>query len=122
MFSRCWDTSVGNEVIMGVVISPNMKRTKEMIDPMGNIIDPETKTVLELNTPGYVPTKEEVEAKINVPVEPTSPPVNFQPTDTKLTIQQQIEQAEQHLVALKLQKKDQIHKMKEELAKLEENV
>lgn len=64
----------GDNFMGGVTISPNMKRTKDRIDTAGNIINPETKEIIQKNDPGYIPTKEEVEAKINVPVEPIPVP------------------------------------------------
>lgn len=108
----------------GVVISPNMKRTKEMIDPQGNIIDPETKGIIELNDPGYVPTKEEIEAQIN------AVPIKENPTKSQDTIHEtfpymeksiteQIDQAKKLLADLEVKKKEEIQRMKDELAKLE---
>lgn len=58
----------------GVIISPKMKRTKEMINTNGDVINPETKEIVQKNDPGYIPTKEEVEAKINIPAEPVKVP------------------------------------------------
>lgn len=42
----------GGKIQQGsVVMSPKLKRTREMIDPDGNVIDPETKQVIKRNTP-----------------------------------------------------------------------
>lgn len=51
----------------GVVISPNVQRTKQMIDVNGNQIDPKTKQVISQVDVPYVPTKEEIETMVNKP-------------------------------------------------------
>lgn len=115
----------GDNFMGGVQISPNLKRTREMIDTGGNVINPETKEIIRKNEPDYTPTKDEIEAQINakpgetgrvvdMPVE-GSVAVNIQ----GLTIQQQIDQAEKHLASLKLQKKEEIARRRAELAELE---
>ncbi len=38
-----------------VIISPNVKRTSERIDPGGNVIDPRTKQIIQPVVPEYVP-------------------------------------------------------------------
>ena len=112
----------------GVIISPNMKHVRERIDPEGNVINPETKELIEKNAVGYVPTKEEVEAKINLPTEPIKPNLPPESIFSRLappmvgimpTIQEQIEQAKKHLADLELQKKEEIKRKKAELAALE---
>lgn len=111
---------------MTVVIAPHIKRTKTLIDSSGNELDPKTKQIIKRNEPEYIPTKEEIEAKINLPVQPVpiSPPIQpsfqIQP-ETKLTIQQEIDQAREHLANLELKKKEIIAQRKKELAELEES-
>lgn len=39
----------------GVVISPNIKKVKEMIDLQGNVIDPHTKKIIKKEPPEYIP-------------------------------------------------------------------
>lgn len=132
----------------GVVITSGQKKTTDWIDNDGNILDIEAsplglinKGVKEFNRPTYVPTKEEIETKINLPAEPAKipegltvqnasllasqlPPIHVavqqeQPIKTGFSIQQQIEQAEQHLADLKMLKKEEIARRKAELAELE---
>lgn len=42
-----------------VQISPNLKKTSVRIDPMGNIINPETKEIIKPIEPEFVPPKQE---------------------------------------------------------------
>lgn len=95
----------------GIVISPNPRKTKVHIDFNGNEVVPFTKQIIKTAEEEYRPTKQEIEKVINLPETPA--PVSA------LSIQQQIEQAEKHLVDLKVQKKVEIERMKSELAKLE---
>jgi hypothetical protein len=39
----------------GVVIAKDIKKTKEMIDLAGNVIDPQTKRVIKKEPPEYIP-------------------------------------------------------------------
>lgn len=101
----------------GVTISPNIHKEAVRINTNGDVIDPKTKQVIQPNAPDYIPTREEIEAQINAtPVEQVSRPIS---TETK-TIAQQIEEAKAHLASLELQKQDEIKRMKEELARLEQ--
>lgn len=79
----------------GVTIAPNIKRNKVMIDAAGNEIDPKTKQILKYNTPEYVPTKEEIEAKINLPKEPVKVPEEAKGPNNALAnmIQKKVEEA-----------------------------
>lgn len=96
-----------------VILSPNVKKESVRIDTYGNIIDPKTGEILKANVPDYVPTKEEIEAKINMPKEP--PAV----LPTAKSISEQIAYAERLLAELKLKKKEEITRLKQELEKLE---
>lgn len=59
---------------MSVIIAPNMKRSRVLIDSSGNELDPKTKQIIKRNVPDYIPTKEEIEAKINIPAQPVPIP------------------------------------------------
>ena len=62
-----------------------------MIDPSGNIINPETKEVIKLNVPDYVPTKEEIEKQINA-IAPV-PEKSSLATGIESAIQQKVNEA-----------------------------
>ena len=47
---------------MNTIISPNLKRTSERIDPAGNIINARTKEIIKPVEPVYVPPETPVEA------------------------------------------------------------
>ncbi len=116
------------------------------MDADGNILDMEVSPtglvnhgILEKNEPQYIPTKEEIETKINLPKEavpipegltvenaailasqiPPVPTLIETKQQSTLSIQQQIDQAEKHLADLKVQKKEEIARRKAELAELE---
>lgn len=94
-----------------VIISPNIKRVSERIDPSGNVINPVTKQVVIPNTPEYIPTVEDMTPKTVVqPVVSSSP----------LSIQQQIDEAKENLLKLEELKKLKIEEMKAQLALLEQ--
>ena len=104
----------------GIQISPNIHKETVRINASGDIVDPKTKQVVKPNAPDYIPTREEIEAQINaVPVEQVSRPIST--PETKLTIKEQIIQAEKHLADLKVLRTVEIEKMKAELAELEAN-
>jgi len=129
----------------GVIITAGKKKQTDWIDSEGNILDVEatqtglvTKGIKEFNRPTYIPTKEEIETKINLPKEPVPIPEGLtvenapslasqvpisapeiKPQSTGLSIQQQIDQAEKHLADLKGLKKEEIARRKAELAELE---
>ena len=46
-------------LFMNVIISPNIKRESERINPNGEVIDPRTKQVIKHSAPDYVPTAED---------------------------------------------------------------
>lgn len=43
-----------------VVISPNLKHTRDRIDPAGNIINAKTKEIIQPVEQPYIPTPEEI--------------------------------------------------------------
>lgn len=89
---------------MTTVISPNLKHTRDRIDPSGNIIHPRTKQIIQPVETPYVPPV--VQAPVEAPyVAPTSP----------LTIQQQIDEAKANLVKLEELKKLKIAEMEAQL-------
>jgi len=96
----------------GVILSPNIKKESVRIDSQGNVIDPKTKQIIKPNVPDYIPTKEEIEGLAKKQTVP-------QETKTNLSITEQIAEAEKRLADLKLQKQQEIARMKEELKKLE---
>ena len=102
---------------MSVVISPNIRKESVRLNINGDIIDPHTKQVIKPNAPDYIPTRQEIEAQINAPVEEVFRPIST--PETKLTISQQIEEAKKHLADLELQKQDEIKRKRAELAELE---
>lgn len=114
---------------MTVTISPNVQRTKQMIDFEGNTIDPKTKQILEYKEKEYVPTPEQLAkatGQSNVPVEgllqPLQAPTAKQTVGSNaMSIQEQIEATEAKLAQLKDMKKQKIEEMKAELLKLESN-
>lgn len=101
-----------------------------MIDTAGNIINPETKEIIQRSVPDYIPTKEEIETQINAKpsVEPLAEKLNeimaydsqggFN-LDLNLSIQEQIVVVEKLLLELKEKKKQEIARRKAELAELE---
>lgn len=97
----------------GVFISPNIKKEKVRIDTAGNIIDPDTKQVIQEVIPEFV-----------APTEPTPEPTP-QPTPTVIeqprnkSIKELIAETEATLVQLKELRKQEIERMKAELAELE---
>ena len=97
-----------------VHISPNLKKTSERIDPQGNVINPRTKEIISPN----VDLKPENQEPVQV-VTPLPEAQNAPVTSAK-SIQEQIDEAEQHVAKLKELKKAKIEQMKAELAALEE--
>jgi len=49
---------------MTTVISPNIHKESDRIDPQGNIINPKTKQVIQSNEPEYIPTQEEINKSV----------------------------------------------------------
>lgn len=88
-----------------VVISPNINKERVRIDPNGNIINKDTKQIIERN-----------EDNIQQSQQVQSP----QPSQSSpLTIQQQIDEAKANLIKLEELKKLKIQQMKAELELLE---
>ncbi len=91
-----------------------------MIDTAGNVIDPETKQVISKNEPDFVPSKEMIEAQINAkPVEDTVAVLPMSSSAGAISLTLQIKETEKHLADLKVLRKQEIEKMKAELAELE---
>ncbi len=106
---------------MPVVISPNIKKTREYIDVNGNTVVPHTKQIIKsVNEDNYVPTPEELKGITNPqPTTQPSPEAQNAPVSNPLSIQQQIDQAKENLVKLEELKKLKIAQMKMELELLE---
>ena len=92
---------------MNIVISPNIKKESARIDPVGNIIDAQTKQVIQPVESEYVPP---VEAPQEAPQAPTS---------NAMSIQAQIDEAKSNLSKLEELKKLKIAEMKAQLELLE---
>ena len=104
-----------------VVIAPNIKREREMIDKNGNIIDQRTKQII---TPveNYVapipppqPIKESTATNPNPPILPTTQSIQIDP----LSIQEQIRQVKENLKGLEELKKLKIKELKAQASMLE---
>lgn len=48
---------------MNVIISPNIKKQKDFIDINGNIINKDTKEIIQENKPDYIPEEKKEENK-----------------------------------------------------------
>jgi len=99
---------------MNTIISNNLKRTSERIDPAGNIIDARTKQIIQPVETPYIPTAAESAG--------TPAPVVSQitPISNPIDIQTQIEQAEAKVTELKELKRLKIVEMKKQLEALEQ--
>lgn len=97
---------------MNVVISPNIKRTRERIDPSGNIINPANRQILQ-------PVQEYV-APIAPPEAPQAPTAIVIPQSNALSIQQQIDEAKSNLAKLEELKKLKIAEMEAQLELLKQ--
>lgn len=95
-----------------VIISPNIKKQSDRIDPQGNVIDKRTKQIIEPVTPEYVPPAQLAEY---IPPQATKSPIA-----SSLSIQEQIDEAKQNLLKLEELKKLKIAQMKAELELLEQ--
>lgn len=95
---------------MNVVVSPNIKRTSERIDPAGNVINPRTRQIVQPVEQPYIPPPEAPQAPTPIVIPQSSP----------LTIQQQIDEAKANLEKLQELKKLKIAQMKAELELLEQ--
>lgn len=66
---------------MNVIISPNIKRQSDRINPNGEVIDPRTRQVIKHSVPEYVPTAEDIrvleeksaQSAVQSPVEKENP-------------------------------------------------
>ena len=83
---------------MNTIISPNLKRTSERIDPAGNVIDIKTKQIIKPVEPEYVP-----------PVQTTTPELPSEKIDKKVEtkigskIDEMINKKIEELVAKKIE-------------------
>jgi len=93
-----------------VVISPNIKKVSERIDPYGNVINPRTKEIIVENKPEEVFSTPEPAKEVKV-IEIKSSP---------LDIQKQIDEAKENLNKLEELKKLKIAEMKAQLELLEQ--
>jgi hypothetical protein len=91
----------------GVFVSPNIKKESVRISPNGDFIDPKTKQVIQ-----------EVEPEFVAPIEQPTPQIQTPPKDK--SIKELIAETEAALVQLKEMRKQEIERMKAELAELEE--
>lgn len=100
----------------GVLISPNIKKISERIDPAGNVINPRTKELIKPVEPEYVaPVTPQVIPP--APVQPVASPVA---KEDGMSILQQIEATKQRLQELEELKKLKIAEKKAELELLEQ--
>lgn len=97
---------------MNTVISHNLRKTSERIDPSGNVINPRTKQVIR-----------PVEVEATPPAMPQQAPQAITPIviqeSNPLSIQQQIDEAKANLEKLQELKKLKIAEMKAQLELLE---
>lgn len=98
---------------MTTLISHNLKKTSDRIDPAGNIINPHTKQVIQSIEPEYV-------APIAPPEVPQAPVSVVQAPSASLSIQEQIDAAKANLVKLQELKKLKIQEMEAELELLKQ--
>lgn len=98
---------------MNTIISPNIKKTSERIDPQGNIINPRTKEIIAPNTQEYIPTPEE--QAIVSPQATESPVVNVVTGRTLKVIKEEIAATEAKLASLKIEKEAKAEEMRKEL-------
>lgn len=103
---------------MTVLISPNLKKQSDRIDPMGNIIDKRTKQILEPVTTDDVTPQEIKNAMQNVRQDMPQNVTESLVTNP-LSIQEEIDETKKRLALLEEKKKAQIEEMKKQLAILE---
>lgn len=101
---------------MTVLISPNLKKQSDRIDPMGNIIDKRTKQILEPVTIDDVTPQDIKNAMQNVGQDM---PQTESFVTNPLSIQEEIDETKKRLALLEEKKKAQIEEMKKQLAILE---
>lgn len=105
---------------MPVVISPNIKKTREYIDVNGNTVVPHTKEIIKsVNEDNYVPTPEELKGITNPQPPQPSPEAQNATVSNPLSIQEQIDQAKENLAKLEELKKLKIAEMKAQLELLQ---
>lgn len=102
---------------MTTVISPNIKRTSERINPNGDVINPKTKQVIAPNTQEYIPTPEE--AAIVAPQVTESTTIKVNSVRTLKVIKDEIVSLEAKLAELQEEKKLKVEEMKKELEEAE---
>lgn len=102
----------GDNYMGGVYLAPNIKPTRVRINTNGDIIDPITKQVIQ-----------EIEPEFVAPTEPTPEPIPQIPTvieqPRQKSIKELIADTEATLAQLKELRKQEIERMKAELAELE---
>lgn len=110
---------------MVTIISHNLKKTSERIDPQGNIINPKTKQVIAQNNQEYIPSPEEL-ARVDNTTQPdsildatASPMEGTRASSTPKSIQEEINATKAKLAQLEEKKKQKIEEMKRELEELE---
>lgn len=99
---------------MITIISPNIKKQSDRIDPNGNIIDARTKQVITPVEVEYIPP---VEAPVVAPVAPVSV---VPPQAREMSVLEQIAQAKKNLADLEELKKFKIAEKRAELELLEQ--
>lgn len=103
---------------MTVIISPNLKKQSDRIDPMGNIIDKRTKQILEPVTTDDV-TPQEIKNAMQNAGRDMPQNVTESLVTNPLSIQEEIDETKKKLALLEEKKKAQIEEMKKQLAILE---
>ena len=102
---------------MTTIISQNLKKTSERIDPAGNIINPSTKQIIKAIEPEFVAP---VTAP-SIPIEAPQTPINVVTVQSGgLSIQEQIDAAKANLAKLQELKKLKIQEMEAELELLKQ--
>lgn len=99
----------------GVYLAPNIKPTRVRINTNGDIIDPITKQVIQEIEPEFV-------APIEQPPKELVEEVVTQLEQRPKSIKELIAETEATLVQLKEMRKQEIERMKAELAELEQDV
>ena len=98
---------------MTVVISPNIRKQSDRIDPAGNIINAKTKEIIQPVISEYVPPV------ITPTVAPEAPVTIANTQSNPLSIKDQIDEAKANLAKLEELKKLKIAEMKAQLELLE---
>lgn len=80
---------------MNTIISPNLKRTSERIDPTGNVINAKTKEIIKPIEPEYIPP--------NIPVEAPQAPTPIVNDKVGSKIDEMINKKIEEIVAKKIE-------------------